>query len=544
MKRKIKLCILAVLCALSAAALLAACNQDKSGKASDTLYVGTVAVIESATRSEYNFDVMSTNITQLPLVGMNDEGEYYPVAATWSANNDSSEWTYTVRDGLEWHDGTPVTAEDILATLLYSEREGQEIFKGEAPRYRSYTLSGDGRSITLTLSEPNVREPGNMTTMRLVPASVYTADADRTPDDDKRVSAEDSRMGCGPFRFGKFDKNAGTITFVRNDGFFAGAPAVREIVVRLFGNEDTMYMALARGDIDTTWKYSGGLSAAAQTMLAERDNVALFTAAAKNNPAVLMFNNSKAPFDNENIRLAVRAALDYAQIRTLFASEYAAPAREGMIPPAVYGYCPTEELVQDTELAEELLRAEGYVAKDGEGYWIKDGKRLGFSLTYNSENAAQMRYAEAVRNSLAAFGMEVRMDGCEKATYQGKTTNKFGNNTPSHEAAIMTFTAAGTDMAGGLASIYIYGGHAVQGGAQVFDKQFENIYDDLQSASTDGEYTDAARRCQEYYAAHAPAVALYWDSYVYACDKRVSGFDIDANFGLFNLGTWASIEIR
>lgn len=552
-KKRLKIFLLVALCAvLALSVLLTACNNDgkKTTKASDTLYVGTVAVIEKATRDEYNFDVMSTNITQLPLVGINERGEYYPAAATWTVNEDGSVWTYTVREGLKWHDGTPVTADDILATLYYSERNNETVLltptldaNGKPmERYKSAVVSDDKRSITLTLAQPNVRELGNMTTMRLVPAAVYGGN--KTVDDDMAVSEADSRLGCGPFEFESFNKAAGTLTFKSYDDYFGGAPNVKRITFRLFGNEDTMYRALAEGNLDTTWKYSGGLSSAAQTMLAGKENITLFSAVAKNNPAVLMFNNSKAPFNNENLRLAVRYALDYAQFRTLFASEYAAPSRAGMVPSVVYGYADTEVLERNFVKAEEYMKAAGYTAKDGQGYWIKDDKRMSFSLTYNAENALHMRYAEMVRNNLADFGIEVKLDACEKATYQAKTTNKFGNNNPVHEAAIIGFTAAGMDMMGGLSSIYIYGGHGVQGGAQVFDKEFEGIYNDLQSASAEAQYFDAAKRCQEYYAEHAPAIALYWDSYVYARDNRVSGFVVDANFGLFSLETWASITIK
>ena len=131
----------------------------------DTLTVGTTAAIETAVFGEYNFDMLASGVSELPLVYQNTKGEYHPLLATY-ATEDAATWTYTIQDGMTWSDGAPVTAEDILFTLQYDQANGSANFEAQTgedgkvteAKYTGYTLSDDKMSISLTLASPNVRE--------------------------------------------------------------------------------------------------------------------------------------------------------------------------------------------------------------------------------------------------------------------------------------------------------------------------------------------------------------------------------------------------
>ena len=78
--------------------------------------VGTTATIETATFGEYNFDMLASGVSELPLVWQDAEGNYHPLLASYETE-DSVTWIYTIEPGMTWSDGEPVTAEDILFTL-------------------------------------------------------------------------------------------------------------------------------------------------------------------------------------------------------------------------------------------------------------------------------------------------------------------------------------------------------------------------------------------------------------------------------------------
>ena len=506
----------------------------------DTLTVGTTAAIETAVFGEYNFDMLASGVSELPLVYQDTKGEYHPLLATY-ATEDAATWTYTIQDGMTWSDGEPVTAEDILFTLQYDQANGSANFEAQTgedgkvteAKYTGYTLSDDKMSISLTLASPNVRELSNMTSFRVMPKHVYEGK--------DTVTEAEGRITCGPYVLESFNKEAGTITFAVNE-YYPQKPNVEKIVYQLFGNEDTMYLALQQGDIDMVWSYSTGVAGTYQDVLSTDTNVSLVNVAAANVPAVLAFNNAKGLFADENLRQAVSYALDYDAFKTYFGSAYAEIPNRGFVPSTTVGYTDTEKLTTDTAKADEYMKAAGYTEKNADGFYVNaDGTAAAFTLTVNAAKETHVGYAEMVKTQLEAFGIQVNLDAVDKDAYNAKTSNKFSENNITMEAAIYGYTAAGMGMGNGLGSIYVDGNHAVQGGCQVFDEAFCSILDELKAAKTIEEYYTGAAKLQDYYAAHMPLIALYWDNMMLAYSSKLDNVTVDAVFGLNNVNNWFSI---
>ena len=506
----------------------------------DTLTVGTTAAIETAVFGEYNFDMLASGVSELPLVYQDTKGEYHPLLATY-ATEDAATWTYTIQDGMTWSDGEPVTAEDILFTLQYDQANGSANFEAQTgedgkvteAKYTGYSLSDDKMSISLTLASPNVRELSNMTSFRIMPKHVY--------EDKDTVTEAEGRITCGPYVLESFNKEAGTITFAVNE-YYPQKPNVEKIVYQLFGNEDTMYLALQQGDIDMVWAYSTGVAGTYQDVLSADANVSLANVAAANAPAVLAFNNAKGLFSDENLRQAVSYALNYEEFKTYFGSAYAEIPNRGFVPSTTVGYTDTEKLTTDTAKADEYMKAAGYTEKNADGFYVNaDGAAAAFTLTVNAAKETHVGYAEMIKTQLEAFGIQVNLDAVDKDAYNAKTSNKFSENNITMEAAIYGYTAAGMGMGNGLGSIYVDGNHAVQGGCQVFDEAFSSILDELKAAKTIEEYYAGAAKLQGYYAAHMPLIALYWDNMMLAYSSALDNVTVDAVFGLNNVNNWFSI---
>ena len=506
----------------------------------DTLTVGTTAAIETAVFGEYNFDMLASGVSELPLVYQDTKGEYHPLLATY-ATEDAATWTYTIQDGMTWSDGAPVTAEDILFTLQYDQANGSANFEAQTgedgkvteAKYTGYTLSDDKMSISLTLASPNVRELSNMTSFRVMPKHVYEGK--------DTVTEAEGRITCGPYVLESFNKEAGTITFAVNE-YYPQKPNVEKIVYQLFGNEDTMYLALQQGDIDMVWAYSAGVAGTYQDVLSTDTNVSLVNVAAANAPAVLAFNNAKGLFSDENLRQAVSYALNYEEFKTYFGSAYAEIPNRGFVPSTTVGYTDTEKLTTDTAKADEYMKAAGYTEKNADGFYVNaDGAAAAFTLTVNAAKETHVGYAEMIKTQLEAFGIQVNLDAVDKDAYNAKTSNKFSENNITMEAAIYGYTAVGMGMGNGLGSIYVDGNHAVQGGCQVFDEAFSSILDELKAAKTIEEYYTGAAKLQDYYAAHMPLIALYWDNMMLAYSSKLDNVTVDAVFGLNNVNNWFSI---
>lgn len=514
-----------------------------SGYALETITIGTTAAIETATFGEYNFDMLASGVSELPLVCQDTNGEYHPLLASYETE-DAATWTYTIQDGMTWSDGEPVTAEDILFTLQYDQAKGSANFEPQTDeegavveaKYSDYSLSDDKKSISLTLTAPNVRELSNMTSFRVMPKHIYEGK--------DTVTDEEARITCGPYVLESFNKEAGTLTFAVNEKY-PRKPNAKKIVYRLFSNEDTMYLALQQGDIDMVWNYSAGVAGTYQDVLAGDETVSLINVAAANAPAVLAFNNANGWFADENLRQAVSCALDYDAFRTYFGSAYAEIPNRGFAPSTTIGYKETEKLTTDPAKAAEYMKAAGYTEKNEDGFFVNaDGQTAAFTLTVNAAKEAHVGYAEMIKTQLEQFGIQVHLDTIDQDAYNAKTSNKFSENNITMEAAIFGYTAAGMGMGNGLGSIYVDGNHAVQGGCQVFDEEFQHILEEMAAAAVLEDYYAGAAKLQDYYAAHTPLIALYWDNMMLAYSSKLTNVTVDAVFGLNNVNNWFTVTAR
>ena len=543
-----------LLALLMAASLFAGCADAPAGETAgasgstnsggkvpeiDQIIIGTTSVIETATRGEYAYDMLASGVSEIPLVCQDTAGSYHPLMASYSTE-DAQTWTYTIAEGMTWSDGVPVTAEDILFSLEYADANGSAYLvdqtdsdgKTTAAKYTGYELSEDKMSISLTLASANVRELSNMTSFRALPRHIYEGS--------ENVTEAGMRVSCGPYMFDSFNIEAGTVTFVVNP-YYPEVPNVSKIVYLLFGNEDTMYLALQNGDVDFVWNYSQGVSATYQDVLAASGTVTLEAVAAANVPAVLAFNNARGPFTDKNLRMAVSYALDYNAFKIYFGSTHAQTPNAGFVPTTAIGCKETEQLQTNLTAARQYMAAAGYT-RNADGYYADaDGNAASFTLTVNAGKTAHVGYAELIKTNLEAFGIQVTTEALDGASYNAKTSNKFSDNNITMEAAICGYTSAGMGMMNGLGSIYVDGTHAVQGGAQVYDAEFQTILSEMSAAKTIEEYTAAAGKLQDFYASERPVIALYWDSMMYAYASKYENITIDFTFGLNNANNWFSI---
>ncbi len=525
---------------LAVSVFAAAVSEKKAeGSGIKEVRVGTTALIERAVQGEYAFDMLASGVSEMPLVRQDSNGSFHPLVASY-ATEDARTWTYTVVDGLKWSDGTEVTALDILFTLEYEDSNGSANLisqvdsngKETKSRYEAYSISEDQRSISLTLRAANVRELTNMTSLRIVPKHLY---------EDGDVTVEDSRVSCGPYVLESFDSASGTIVFKVNENY-PKRPNVEKVVYQIFGNEDTMYMALLNGDIDFTFIYSSGVGATYLDVLETGKNLSILSYSAANEPLVLAFNNSTGPFADENLRHAIANAVDYQQMAAYVGGKTAKVANKGFVPEATVGYKETERLSTDLEKATSFMADAGY-QKDSSGRFVdKDGKPFSFSVTYRLDRPAQVAGAELLKTQLEAFGITVELEGLDSASYNAKTSNKFSDNNVSFQAALFGYTSAGMGMMNGLGTIYVDKYHSVQGGCQVDDEQFAAALGKMASAANIEQYYEGAYEMQDFYAQRTPLVALYWDSMSFAVSSGYEGYVIDNVFGLNNIETWFSIK--
>lgn len=493
----------------------------------DTFTIGTTMDIKSIARSDYYYNVLTGTLSHMALVRADENGAIQLMMADYSTQ-DAKTWSFKIKDGLTWHDGTPVTAEDVKFTIEYIDEKEKT---GIGEKLEAINITGD-KTFDLVYKSASIRALGDLTTLRILPRHIF-----EKVDDYAGFADNSAAIGCGPYQFIRFDANAGVIEYKAYDSYVDGVPNIKQIFVKLYKNADTMYMALKSGEIDMVYFYAGGVDSSAAADLKAARNITLSVIKDTSNPVVVVFNNAKEPVNTLPVRQAIAAAIDYNKCRELFGSEYSAASNYGFIPVGTEGYVETEPLVRNLDRAKELLSRVGAVDSDKDGILELNGSPLTIELLIRSDKPIYARVGELLQANLKEAGINVTFNTVDVPTFRSISEKEHTNT-----AMISRFTAFGMSMGGGMGTSYLDGRLDSNAQGQVMDTMFAAIVDKLKSSVTKEDYATAAKECQEYYAANVPAIALYWDSYIQACNSSYNGFVTDGTFGIVNQATWFNIN--
>lgn len=169
------------------------------------------------------------------------------LAEKWSSTPDGLTWTFTLRDNLKWHDGTPLTAEDVAWSIntIKADPDGWATLVNYASGFDEVTAP-DAKTVVIKLSEPIDMEY-RVSWLFALPRTEF--ENLKTPDDLHNF-ANEKMLGSGPFKLDQYDADRGVVLMSANPDFYLGAPKIDQIIWQSFDNGDAMVQALKVGDID------------------------------------------------------------------------------------------------------------------------------------------------------------------------------------------------------------------------------------------------------------------------------------------------------
>ncbi|MGW1177921.1 ABC transporter substrate-binding protein [Kitasatospora sp. NPDC002543] len=212
------------------------------------------------------------------------------LAASWKPSEDLRTWRFTLADGATFHDGTPVTADDVVWSLkrLRATPAGKSRLPGIQPEG---ITAEDPKTVVLVSDYPNADLPlqTRLTTFVL-----------------KKDTAEDAIAGApgtGPFKLDWY--RDGNARLVRNDNWYGGKALLDAVEVRLFESPQAMANALLAGQIDVA---SNVGAVAARTAEARKD---VRIVRRPNDMAMpIVMRTADGPFADVRVREALRLAVD------------------------------------------------------------------------------------------------------------------------------------------------------------------------------------------------------------------------------------------
>ncbi|MFA7278125.1 MAG: ABC transporter substrate-binding protein [Candidatus Gracilibacteria bacterium] len=235
------------------------------GAGDNSTYVeGTVGRILVLNPLFVNFNDVDRDVGGLIFSGLlkydASKGKMVEDLATMSLNDTQTVYTFTIRDGVYFHNGKPVTADDIYFT--YHDLIQSEDFSNAALRanFDGVTITKkDARTVQFQISQPNSFFLTNFS-IGILPKSVY----EKVPPGDLLTSdLNKNPVGSGPYKVSDGyilnSRGDGKLSLSRFDKYYGGLPHVKQIVIRTYASSDRLLANIS--DLDAVSKVSGDLIA-------------------------------------------------------------------------------------------------------------------------------------------------------------------------------------------------------------------------------------------------------------------------------------------
>jgi peptide/nickel transport system substrate-binding protein len=301
------------------------------------------------------------------------------LAVSWSANEGATEWTLELRDGVTFHDGSTFGSEDVVYSLERVLDPEMDSPARSAIAMINMVEAIDGDTVKLTLDGSFADLPLLLMDYRLRMIPEGSGDTIAT-----------TGIGTGPFRLVSFDAE-GTTRLEANMDYFEGAPGVADMEIIGITDGQARLQALLGGQIDM----ERGITAQQSVMLEGSDQFDIQTIPTGNWRG-LVFRTDIAPFDNPQVRLALRLAADRQGMVDLVMGGGGVVACDTPVGPRDQ-YRADIECPQDIERAKALLAEAGYA----------DG--LDVDLHVATLEPTWPILAEVYQNQAAAAGIRVNI---------------------------------------------------------------------------------------------------------------------------------------
>ena len=310
------------------------------------------------------------------------DGDLTPaIAEKYEVSEDRRTYTFHLREGVQFHNGETVTAEDVVYSIQRCAAATETgIVQVEAFSVIEDLKAVDERTVSITISEPSNEFISYMTT------AVLPADYDKQDTDP---------VGTGPFKF--VSRTAQDSVVLEKFNEYWGTPAqLDKVTLKIMENADSLMMSLQSGAIDLC----AHLTSTQVAQLEKDFNVAEGT---MNLVQAMYLNNAVAPFDDVRVRQALCYAVDKQEIIDLAFDGYGSPIGSSMYPAfgKYFDDSLTNYYTKDVEKAKALLAEAGY----------PDG--FDMTITVPSNYKPHMDTAEVLVQQLAQIGVNATIEPIE-----------------------------------------------------------------------------------------------------------------------------------
>lgn len=340
------------------------------------------------------------------------------LAAEWSANEDSTIWTFKLQEGVSFQDGTPLNAEAVKFNIdRWNDPDFEYGFRDQGAVYEAwgYVFGGFKGDDAAMLKEAKVVDDSTIELHLTRPMSFLPAALSATyfgihsPEAIKKGGADYGTpavgaVGTGPFKFVSWTDGQ-DVTLERNDDYWGEPAKIEKLVFRGIEDPTARLAELQAGTIDIAID----LSPDDRETIEGNSDLQVATSDVNLNVGYLAMHQANKPFDNPLVREAVAHAVDWSEIVAAFFGDDAQVASQ-FIPPGLFGRDENlKPYTYDPELAKQLLSEAGVADGFKTELWYMPVSRPYFP--------SPEPVASAIASYLADVGIEAELKTQDWGTY-------------------------------------------------------------------------------------------------------------------------------
>lgn len=436
------------------------------------------------------------------LLWKDGNGQLLPwLANRYERSRDGLTYTFFVRPGISWHDGRPVTAEDVAFTFEYFARQPLGPLLVAQPFGVAEARAVDPGVVEIHLELPAVTFIEQVAgAVPIIPQHIWSS-----IEDGPRAQELEVLVGSGPYRVESFSRGEGAVAYAANPDYFLGPPFVRRLELRPVDDE---LIALRAGEIDAATAPVEGVLPDVLEPFREDDAFGIVEDTGSFTFPLIWNAGRGGALGDARFRRACTLAIDRADIVRRMLGGNGWPGNPGFLSPDHPFHLVVEQYAADEDAANRLLDEAGYRAPaPGEIRVDGDGQPLSFEIL--TGNAPVPAVLPLLVDALRRIGVDLLPLSVDLPTLFGRLQGH------DDELALGLYPGPGgtapnadPDMLRTFFSSKVEG--RLQGAQGWTDEEFDRLAQEQLVTADQSERSEMIARMQEILARDVPALPLYY----------------------------------
>lgn len=441
------------------------------------------------------------------------------LADAWGASADGTVYNFSIRQNAQWHDGQPVTSDDVIFTIELIKSSGSLFPQDIKDLWSQVEVRKlDDKTLQVRLPEPFAPFL-DYATFGIMPRHLLeSVPADQLASADFNLNP----VGSGPYRFDRLLVSGGQITgvvLVANTNYYLRPPFIEQVVFRFYPTSAVAFDAYQRGEVLGISQLTNDILEAAL----QEPTLSVYTSRLPQMGLVFLNNNNPnvAFLQSDKVRRALMLGLNRTIIVSHILQGQAIIADGPILPGSWAYYDEIEQFDYNPDAAMQLLKEEGFVIPVGGGeVRAKDGQFLSFSLLY-PDTPLHAQIAQAIQSDWALIGVRVEL---QAVPYDSLVNDYLA--TRNYQAALADLNTSRTPDP----DPYLFWHQSEATGGQNYS-QWDNrtASEFLEVARTTADFSERARLYRNFqvvFARDMPSLPLYYPVYSYGVDAQLQGVQV------------------